>query len=208
MKQRLATALLATTLLAASAANLAAQTTNQAQPRPNLLPTRDVAVTFQLQGSDKIQGDINASWLSSQRLLRVDNASAPGWVLVEERTRRASMVMPQGLVMRLPDSPEVAMLMQNPESQGRITRQGRRTIAGQGCTDWRLDRNDGKGGVACLTADGVLLRLQQTGRREILEATRVAYGPQDPARFRLPAGAPQITLPEGLRGLRLPGMGG
>jgi cysteine synthase A len=152
--------------------------------------------------------EINATWLSSQRLLRVDNASAPGWVLVEERTRRASMVMPQGLVMRLPDSPEVAMLMQDPESQGRITRQGRRTIAGQACTDWRLERNDGKSGVACLTADGVLLRLQQTGRREVLEATRVAYGPQDPTRFRLPAGAPQINLPEGLRGLRLPGMGG
>jgi hypothetical protein len=171
---------------------------------PTLLPTRDVAVTFQVQNSDRIRGDIQAAWLSSQRLLRLDNESAPGWVLVEERTRRASMVMPQGFVMRLPDSPEVAMLMDNPSSAGRITRLGRRTIAGLGCTDWQLQRNDGKSGVACLTADGVLLRLQQTGRREVLEATRVSYGPQDPSRFRLPANAPQINLPANLRGL-IPG---
>jgi hypothetical protein len=183
-----------------------------AQPapsRPTLLPTRDVAVTYRLEGSDRVRGDINAAWSANQRMLRVDNESAPGWVLVDERTRRASMVMQQGLVMRLPDSPEIAMLMQDPGSQGRVTRGGPRTVAGLRCTDWRLDRNDGKGGTACLTADGVLLRMQQTGRREVLQATRVAYGPQDPARFRLPSGAPQITLPQGLsqglRGLRLPG---
>lgn len=199
MIQRMAMGLLA-------AATLALPVLAQPAPaRPTLLPTRDVAVTYRLEGSDKVQGDIDAAWSASQRLLRVDNASAPGWVLVEERTRRASMVMQQGLVVRLPDSPEIAMLMQDPESQGRVSRLGARTIAGQRCTDWKLDRADGKGGTACLTADGVLLRMQQTGRREVLQATRVAYGPQDPARFRLPAGAPQFTLPPGLRGLRLPG---
>lgn len=198
MIQRMAMALLA----AAAAAPAMAQ---PAPTRPTLLPTRDVAVTYRLEGSDKVRGDIDASWSASQRLLRVDNDSAPGWVLVEERTRRASMVMQQGLVMRLPDSPEIAMLMEDPASQGQVTRLGPRTVAGLRCTDWRLDRRDGKGGTACLTADGVLLRLQQSGRREVLQATRVAYAPQDPARFRLPAGAPQITLPQGLRGLRLPG---
>ncbi len=200
MTQPFATALLAATLLAAPA---------WAQPsKPQLLPSRDVAVTFRVQNTDKVQGDIHASWLAREGLLRVDNASAPGWVLVDSRTRRASMVMQQGLVMHLPESPEVAILMQNPESQGRIARLGRRTIAGTHCTDWRLERQDGKSGVACLTDDGVLLRLQQTGRREVLEATHLAYGPQDPARFRLPANTPQLNLPENLRGLRIPGMGG
>ncbi|MBO1078653.1 hypothetical protein [Roseomonas haemaphysalidis] len=199
MIQRMAMALLAA---AATAVPAMAQ---PAPARPTLLPTRDVAITYRLEGSDKVRGDIDASWSASQRLLRVDNDSAPGWVLVEERSRRASMVMRQGLVMRLPDSPEIAMLMDDPSSQGQVTRLGPRTVAGLRCTDWRLDRRDGKGGTACLTPDGVLLRLQQTGRREVLLATRVAYGAQDPARFRLPSGAPQITLPQGLRGLRLPG---
>ncbi|MBO1075815.1 DUF4412 domain-containing protein [Roseomonas marmotae] len=197
MIQRLATALLAPMLLAAPAL---------AQQSPQLLPSRDVAVTFRLSGGNRQPGDIHATWLASQRVLRVDNASAPGWLMVDQPTQRAYMVMEdQRLVMRLPAAPEIAMLLDRPESQGRVTRLGRRTIAGAGCTDWQIERRDGKGGVACLTADGVLLRAQQTGRQEVLEATRVTYGPQDPSRFRLPQGFPQLQLPAGLRGLRLPG---
>lgn len=177
-----------------------------AQQSPLLLPTRDVAVTFRLSGSDRQPGDIHAAWLSSQRVLRVDNASAPGWLMVQQPTQRAFMVMEgQRLVMRLPPAPEIAMLLDRPESQGNVTRLGRRTVAGMNCTDWKIERRDGKGGTACLTPDGVLLRAQQAGRREILEATRVMYGPQDPARFQLPQGYPQLQLPSGLRGLRLPG---
>ncbi len=172
-----------------------------AQALPVLLPDRDVAVTFRLEGSDQMQGDIQAVWSASRRLLRIDNASLPGWVLVEEASRRASMVMPQGVVMRLPDSPELAAFFRDPGAQGRYTRLGRRSIAGLGCTDWRLERPDGKSGTACLTPDGVLLRLQQTGRREVLQATRVAYGPQPAARFALPAGGAQFNLPPALRGL-------
>jgi hypothetical protein len=40
--------------------------------------------------------------------------------------------------------------------------------------------------VVCVTADGVLLRARR-GERTVLTASRVAYGPQDPALFRLPA---------------------
>ncbi|MDB5371051.1 MAG: hypothetical protein JWP20_2609 [Roseomonas sp.] len=197
MTRRLATLCLAVPLLAATGA--------AAQDRPTLLPSRDVAVTFRLTGTDRMPGDINAAWLASQRVLRVDNASAPGWLMVEQATKRAYMVMRQGVVMRLPAAPEIALLLDAPESQGRITRLGRRSIAGANCTDWKIERPDGKGGTACLTADGVLLRAQQAGKQEVLEATRVAYGPQDPARFRLPSGLPQIQLPAGLSGLRLPG---
>jgi hypothetical protein len=192
--------------LALSLAPLVLAAPAMAQQSPTLLPTRDVAVTFRLTGGKQQPGDIHAAWLSSQRVLRVDNESAPGWLMVDQPSQRAFMVMEgQRLVMRLPPSPEIAMLLDRPESQGRVTRLGRRTIAGASCTDWRIERQDGKGGTACLTSDGVLLRAQQAGRAEILEATRVSYGPQDPARFRLPQGYPQLQLPANLRGLRLPG---
>jgi hypothetical protein len=198
MYKRLAKALVLLPLFAAQGA--------AAQDRPNLLPTRDVAVTFRLTGSDRLPGDINAAWLAGQRVLRVDNASAPGWLMVEQTTKRAFMVMQQGVVMRLPPAPEIAMLLDDPGSQGKITRLGRRSIAGANCTDWKIEQSNGKGGVACLTTDGVLLRAQQTGKPEVLEATRVAYGPHDPQRFRLPAGMPQVQLPAGLSGLRIPGL--
>ena len=197
MTQRLAAAILALPLLASAAA--------AAQDQPILLPTRDVAVTFRLTGSNQQPGPIHAAWSASQRSLRVDNSSAPGWLLVQQQSQRAFMVMPQGLVMRLPAAPDIAKMLDNPQAQGRVTRGGRRTIAGYQCTDWQIERRDGKGGVACITPDGVLLRAQQTGRRELLEATEVAYGRQDPARFQLPQGAPQIDLPSNLSGLRLPG---
>jgi hypothetical protein len=38
----------------------------------------------------------------------------------------------------------------------------------------------------CKTADGVLLRTDGTGMT--ITATTVKYGPQDPARFHVPAG--------------------
>jgi hypothetical protein len=201
MTQRLAAALLALPLMFAAGAPSGAT----AQEQPVLLPTRDVAVTFRLSGSTQLQGDINAIWSATRRTLRVDNASAPGWLLVEQQAGRAYMVMQQGVVMRLPATPDMAQMLDNPQAHGRVTRGARRTIAGHSCTDWQIERQDGKGGVACVTADGVLLRAQQTGKREVLEATRVAYGAQDPARFRLPQGVPQIQLPANTSGLRLPG---
>ena len=54
---------------------------------------------------------------------------------------------------------------------------------------WRYE-DEKQTGEACITADGVMLRGVGTddGRTGGVEATRVAYGPQDPARFRWPEG--------------------
>lgn len=44
----------------------------------------------------------------------------------------------------------------------------------------------GTGAKACITADGLLLRMDAMGM--VLTATAVSYAAQDPARFRVPAG--------------------
>jgi hypothetical protein len=91
-----------------------------------------------------------------------------------------------------------------PPASARFTKAGNDTVAGLRCTLWRYEDGD-KRGETCLTADGVMLRSSggQGSRTGAVEATRVAYGPQDPARFQAPAGYRSMQLPPGLT---LPGL--
>jgi hypothetical protein len=50
------------------------------------------------------------------------------------------------------------------------------------------DAAAGQRGVACITADGVMLEAYENGRL-VWRASRVLRGPQDPEQFALPAGA-------------------
>ena len=54
-------------------------------------------------------------------------------------------------------------------------RGGKRTIAGTACTDWDVTPPKTEGWTACITADGVVLRVAGTHRE--MEATSVAYAP-------------------------------
>jgi hypothetical protein len=55
------------------------------------------------------------------------------------------------------------------------------------CTEWEATATDGRRTVACITADGVLLRAR-AGDRTLLSAVSVDYAPQDPALFAVPDG--------------------
>jgi hypothetical protein len=76
----------------------------------------------------------------------------------------------------------------------RINRVGKDTVAGVVCTVWDV-RGPRGGGTACITADGLLLRVQgsQPGEAPAMEAVSVAYGPQPADLFTLPAGLHQVA---------------
>lgn len=180
-----------------------------AQDRPQVTPTRDVEVTYRVSGGPDQAGpaDVRLSWLKAERKLRMDIPGGIGWSLLDQRAERVVMVMDQlRMVAEVPvqaglagPSPLAAML-----PHARFTRGAGARVAGQPCTIWRYQEG-GNQGQACITADGVVLRGQGThgGRSGSVEATRVDYGPQDPARFRLPAGYRTMPMPAGL----LPGAG-
>jgi hypothetical protein len=174
-----------------------------AEDRPVLYPTRDVAVTFHATSGAQQGVDLHVAWLAAEQKLRVEPPNLPGWGVLDVKANRLTMVhdgtrsvmefnadaLPGGLTI-----PTV------PPETAHFTRAGTARIAGLTCTVWRYE--DGKNqGETCLTADGVMLRGsgKSGGKSGAIEATKVSFGRQDPARFRPPMDYHGLQLPEGLR---------
>ena len=154
-----------------------------AQDRPLARPSRDVDVTYRSDPGGQVLEQ--RSRFAGQRM-RLDTPTPGLYVIVDYGTQRMSMVSDADrgvLEMRLP--PGVA-----PGSTGdgaSYVRRGTDRVAGLACTEW--DVRDIRGQIAqtCFTDDGVMLRARR-GPQVLAVATRVAYGPLDPALFAVPAG--------------------
>ncbi|MHB0678092.1 hypothetical protein ACX4MV_05760, partial [Roseomonas mucosa] len=197
MRRSTRRALLTASLLAAVPILPVMAQTGSAAPR--LEPSRDVAVTYRTLGGKP--EPVEAQWLASERLLRLELPRQNGWGVLDRRSGQARLVMDKmRLVTELPA--EELQKMGLPADFGpgtRFTREGQAKVAGLSCTNWRYEERDASG-RACLTADGVLLRAegQVQGRQGGIEATSVTYARQDPDRFRIPAGYQTLQLPQGL----------
>lgn len=67
------------------------------------------------------------------------------------------------------------------------THVGRCNVAGEDGNEWRPKTGDTAVRTACITSDGIVLRIAQEGA-VLWEATSVQRGEQDPAMFGVPAG--------------------
>ena len=167
-----------------------------AQDRPPLTPTRDVSVTYRAEGGGPNSGEMRLSWLNAEKKMRMDLPGGAGWSLTDMRSGQVVMVMEaQRMVMELPRDPSSANPAQ-PSPTARFTRGGTETVLGHRCTVWRYEDGEHRG-EACVTAEGIMLRSQASsgGHRGSMTATEVAFGPQDPARFRVPAGYRSMQMP-------------
>jgi hypothetical protein len=167
-----------------------------AQERPLFIPTRDVAVTYRIITGQNAGQEMRMAWLIAAQKLRVDLPGGMGWSVVDQRSQRVQVVIEQQkLVMEMPaqGGPGGFAIPAEPLASARFTRGGSATVAGLPCTIWRYEDRDNRG-EACLTDDGVMLR-SGTAQGTAVEATAVAYGPQDPARFQSPAGFRTMQLP-------------
>ena len=172
-----------------------------AQDRPPITPTRDVSVTYRVSGQGQ-SAEMRMSWLAARNMLRVDlPGGVMGWMLVDQRAGTGVMIMDaQRMVMDLPAGqiPRAAM---GAAANARFTREGPGRFANLDCTQWRTE-DQGETARVCLTAEGVLLRAESIGGQSagggVLEATAVAFGAQDPARFQRPAGYQTFQMPAGM----------
>jgi hypothetical protein len=83
----------------------------------------------------------------------------------------------------------------SPQKGTTLKRGGEYKIAGQNCIDWSwMDGTEMH--TACLTPDGVLLRLVIDGQI-VAEARSVLYAPQPPELFEVPPGYEPALAPEG-----------
>lgn len=175
-----------------------------AQDRPPaIFPTRDVAVTYRTSTGETVR----MAWLAGERKMRMD-MGPQGWMVVEQGEARAFMVMEQQRMVMQMAGGGALEAMREPGAAARFTREGADRVAGTPCTIWRIEENNHSARV-CMTQDGVMLRtLGAGGNREAqIEATAVAYGAQDPARFRIPQGYQVMQMPQGMP-QGLPGMPG
>lgn len=180
-------------LLALLAAHPAA-----AQERPVVFPTRDAAITYRLPNEG---GEMRVSWLAARRLMRTELPGGLGFGVMDLASGSGFMAMTrERLVMDLPRGQFEGRSLA-PSERARFTREGQDRVANTACTVWRVE-DQGESSRVCMTADGVALRAESLGRPDSrLEALRVDYGPQDPARFERPRGYQSLPLPSGAGGL-------
>jgi hypothetical protein len=185
MRRILAAALIATLPLAA-----------QAQDRPQIFPTRDVAVTYRVAGQGQ-QAELTMMWSAAQRLMRMNMPQGVGYMVADYQGQRAFMVMEQmRMIMDVPL--DQAAGYQRDLETARFTRGGNEKIAGHDCTVWRF-QGASQSGEACITAEGVMLRGEGAGRGQQgrMQATRVVFGAHDAAQFRRPQGYQTMQMPRG-----------
>jgi hypothetical protein len=185
-----------------AAALLTAPLAATAQERPQLFPTRDVAVTFRVAGQGQ-QAELTMLWSAAQRLMRTNLPQGAGYMVVDHNGQRAFMVMEaMRMVMDVPI--EQATAQQRYFETARFTRGGTERVAGHDCTVWRYQSGSGES-EACITSDGVLLRGQGSaagGGSGRIEAVRVVFAPQDASLFRRPQGYQTMQMPQGMPGQR------
>lgn len=166
----------------------------QAQDRPQIFPTRDVAVTYVVAGQGQT-AELTMLWSATQRLMRMNLPQGAGYMVADHQNQRGFMVMEaMRVIMDVPM--QQAAGYQREMENARFTRGGTEKIAGTDCTVWRFERQ-GQSGEACITADGVMLRTQGSaqGQQGRMEATRVDYAPQDASLFRRPEGYQTMQAP-------------
>lgn len=180
-------------------------TAQERQPeRPPTLPSRDVAVTYQVSGvaADALPGGapgaLRLAWDAAGRRLHVGAAGqrqsaivdlGAGTAMILDAGSHTALVLPLGT--RAADSIVL--------SGARFRRGGTERVAGHDCTDYAVQDPHGSG-TLCITADGVPLRGDGTwnGQAGRFTAVRVDYGSQPDGLFRPPPGFLQLSLPKNL----------
>lgn len=179
-----------TTLLALTLATLPILA-SAATPPADLTPTTDVAVTYAVHAPGKPAGSMLVAWKADSGKVRVESLAFPGWLLLEPREQRASMIIEaQRAVVQMP--PEVAVRgAPHLAADAVLTEAGTDTVAGLPCTQWDMTSAREGNGRICVTDNRLMLRMvmQVPGGESVrIEAERVAATPQDAARFAVPEG--------------------
>ena len=161
------------------------------------MPTRDVAVSYEVDDAPPTVDAV--AWLAAEGRIRTEGKSLINRVAHLIDTRGGGVVAVVDAERTFHDLGRMAAVMTRDivpvQPAAKLTREGADSVAGHPCTVWRIEP-EGEGDAdgarrACVTADGVPLRLVEGSGADaatLYVATRVAYGPQDPARFRVPAG--------------------
>ncbi|MEO9188920.1 MAG: hypothetical protein ABI224_02795 [Acetobacteraceae bacterium] len=167
---------------------------------PSLHPSRDVAVVYHADGTAEAGGvsqshTIRMFWGEAGQALRVEFDAQPIVALIDFKRQRMEMLIgSRQMVLETKLDPTLVPGFVLPTG-AKAVRAGTDTVAGLGCTVWRLTGPRGSG-AACITEDGVVLRAEGKAERGSgrLEAVSVTYAPQAASLFAPPAGFARMDL--------------
>lgn len=148
-----------------------------ADAAPPPLPTRDVDVTYATQSGDRTLTQ-RMRWAVGARKLRVDPPTPGLFIVTDYAARRTSVV-------RASDRTVIEAPAPAPGGKAAYARRGDGRVAGQDCAEWETRDTDGRPTLACITADGVMLRARAGGRTLVI-ATSVDFGKMDASIFDIP----------------------
>lgn len=179
------------TLVAALLLTAAGSSLHSDEQKPLTTPTRDVDITYQIARPGQPAIVERRRWLASQQLRRVDGPDNSATIF-DQKTGGFTLLNTANHTYRTTlDTPK----RMSPQKGSILKRSGDSKIAGLNCIDWSwLDDTELR--TACLTPDGVLLRLVIDGQT-VAEARTVLFAPQPSELFEVPPGYEPANAPEG-----------
>ncbi len=159
---------------------------------PQLLPTRDVDITYDVTrpGQPKIRERVR--WLAAEQLERIDGPDRSATIF-DRKAHEVTLLTPRNHSYRKLEG--TARQPPEPASGTALKRGDEAVVGGLHCTEWTWT-DDVETHTACITADGVLLRLVTDGQT-IMQARSVHYGRQGPELFQVPPNYTPALAPEG-----------
>ncbi len=164
-----------------------------AEEAPQLLPTRDVDISYDVTRPQQAKIRQRVRWLAAEHLERVDGPDK-STTIFDRSTHEITLLVPASRTYRKlngearrPPAPEAGAVLKRGDDV---------VVAGLHCTNWSWTGEDLIVHEVCLTPDGVLLRLIIDGQT-IMQARSVSYGPQRAELFQVPPDYSPALAPEG-----------
>jgi hypothetical protein len=164
----------------------------RAEERPQLLPTRDVDITYDVIRSQRPKVRERVRWLAGEHLERVES-SGRSITIFDRNAHEVTLLIPANRTYRKLDG--APRRRSEPQPDAVLKRGSDFIIAGLSCTEWSWTE-DVETHTLCATADGVMLRLIVDGLT-VREARAVTYGLQRAELFRVPPNYTPALAPEG-----------
>jgi hypothetical protein len=160
--------------------------------QPNTAPTRDVDIAYQITRPGQPLVIERRRWLASQHLRRVDGPDKSATIF-DQRSGELTLLNPANRTYLTLQGPAAKRM--SPQHGTTLKRGNESKIAGLNCVDWSW-MDDTEMHTACLTEDGVLLRLV-VDDLVVAKALSVVYAPQPAELFEVPQGYEPALAPEG-----------
>lgn len=168
-----------------------------ASAAPIFLPTRDVAISYQLTAPGRAPETYQLTYDATDQIARIDSQNGY-YVLGYLPAGQAELVLPAlHAVVQAPDFSTMTSEIYNADG-AQFTPLGHGEYAGIACQKYLVMNKDATG-TACLTPDGVVLHFSGHDAHGAAEATAlsVTYAPQPADTFAQPQGFNELNLPPG-----------